>query len=91
METGRKYVIQSRIDSEQDRNDFMVQNMDKNKAYLVAAEGLDKSVREKVLQEYVARYVEYRKNWRSAVQRAGRISDREGGVGAPELPLLKVQ
>jgi MoaA/NifB/PqqE/SkfB family radical SAM enzyme len=88
METGRKYVIQSRIDSEQDRNDFMVQNMDKNKAYLVAAEGLDKNGREKVLQEYVARYVEYRKNWRSAVQRAGQISDREGGVGAPELPLL---
>lgn len=69
MET-RFNTIQSRSDSESERIQFMIDHMDKNKAYLYAKNVANGDTDHSLIGVFRERYLEYRKKWHGQPQLA---------------------
>lgn len=88
MDSKRSYVIQSRTDSELDRNDFMVTHMDQNMAFQWATKNSTEFEKVRVLEQFRAVYKQYRKQWRGAVESAQSASCAQSPTSNSKLQLL---
>jgi MoaA/NifB/PqqE/SkfB family radical SAM enzyme len=61
--SARRYTVQSRCDSEAERTNYMLQNMQFNKSYLYAAQ--QASAGEELLHSFKERFQRYRNSWRN--------------------------
>ena len=65
MSSNRIYAIEYLKSNSQEKDDYMIQNMMFNKAYIYATEDLDLKNKESILNFFKKKYADYRNSWRS--------------------------